>query len=230
MAGVGQSGIYTTNVIGDLRPKMMCIQMYPHLLKGPQDWTIILTSGNVNVENYAGSCPAISIEPSGYLNFGSGENIVATQRASRTIPFLFLPKNSTVSGITTNISVFNMKLWIDDKTTFSGFPKQPYIQMLPSGTWVQNLTLASGEYGAYEVPTSLPDNPNIMRIDGAPWLSGVGRERTQIIYSSIIMEPGTYETGRYGTSGDFHWRFTYDWSDEDAHIHVGLGSGTHSDY
>jgi hypothetical protein len=143
-----------------------------------------------------------------------------------------MPRFDNASGISEDISVFNMKLWIENDTAFSGLTTEPYIQMLPSGIWRRNLTLESGAYGAYEVPRALPDDPNIMRIDGVPWLSGVGQERTQIIYSSMIFQSGTYPVGRYGGlgAGTFRWRFTYDWTAEFAHIHINAGSGSYTDY
>ena len=121
---------------------------------------------------------------------------------------------------------------MDNDTAFSGLSPQPYIQMLPSGVWRRNLYLPSGAYGAYEVPRTLPELPNISRIDGEPWMSGVGHERSQIIYASIVFPEGTYAVGRYGGLGsnNLRWRFTYDWTDKDAHIHIGLGSGRYTDY
>lgn len=235
MASANQSGIYENNIIGSLRPKIMCIQITPRADLGPQLWNLALPSGHSDVEQLAGSCPAIPIVPSGYLNFGSGSNIHHTTWQSRTIPFLFMPRWSTKYKITTDVSIFNMKLWIDDSTAFTDMRASgldPYFQMLPSGQWVTNLALSSGQHGAFAVPTSLPNNPNIARIDGAPWLSGVGFERTQIIYSNIIFPSGTYPTGRFGGLGenDFHWRFTYDFASEHSHIHVGFGSGSYTDY
>lgn len=235
MAGIDQSGIYENNLIGDLRPKVMCLQLVPRSIIGPQLWTIVLPSGHSDVEQMAGSCPAIPIEPSGYINFGSGSNIVTTPWTSRTVPLVFLPKWDNKHQVTTDITIFNMKLWMDSTTAFDDLNASglyPYIQMLPSGVWVPNLQLSSGSYGAYEVPKSLPNQPNILRIDGAPWLSGVGFERTQIVYTSITLPTGTYQVGQYGGLGtsELHWRFTYDWASRDSHIHIGVGSGTHTDY
>jgi len=235
MAGVNQSGIYIDQVIGNLRPKVVCMQIDPNAVLGPQSWNIVLPSGHSDVEQLAGSCPAISIEPSGFINFGSGVNVHTSQWTSRTAAFIFMPKWDDGQQVSTDITLFNMKLWMDNTTAFSGLRASglnPYIQMLPSGEWVRNLVLPSGAYGAFEVPSGLPDTPNISRIDGVPWLSGVGFERTQIIYSSIILPEGTYPVGRYGGLGltDLHWRFTYDWASEFSHIHIGTGSGTHTDY
>ena len=235
MAGANQSGIYIGDVRGDLRPQIMCIQITPRADLGPQLWNLALPSGHSDVEQLAGSCPAIPIVPSGYLNFGSGSNIHTGVWQSRTIPFLFMPRWDNRNKVTTDVAIFNMKLWIDNDNAFSGLQAlglSPHFQMLPSGEWITNLSLSSGQYGAFAVPTALPADPNVARIDGAPWLSGVGFERTQIIYSNIIFQSGTYPTGRFGGlgEGDFHWRFTYDWADENAHIHLGLGSGSYTDY
>lgn len=227
-----QSGIYQKVVIGDLRPKIMCVQFYPNIV-GPRTWNISLPAGHSDVEQLAGFAPATPIEPSGFLNFGSGLNeITDEQWNSRTAAFIFMPRWDTASGVSEDITIFNMKLWLENTTAFSGFSPQPYIQMLPSGIWRRNLILTSGAYGAYEAPTSVPDDPNVMRIDGMPWLSGVGQERTQIIYSSIILESGTYPVGRYGGLGlgTFLWHFTYDWTAKSAHINIGAGSGSYTDY
>jgi hypothetical protein len=228
-----QSGIYQAVIIGDLRPKIMCLQFHPGVILGPRTWNIILPSGHSDVEQLAGSCPFIPIEPSGFLNFGSGLNVVESGGfVSRTAAFIFMPRFDEASGISSNISVFNMKLWLETYTAFSGLAEEPYVQMLPSGVWRRNLILESGAYGAYEVPHTLPDDPNVMRIDGAPWMSGVGQERSQIIYSSLIFPSGEYQVGRYGGlgTGTFRWRFTYDWTARDAHIHIGPASGSYTDY
>jgi|GEM_PF-4354083 len=228
-----QSGVYQNVIIGDIRPKILCLQFKPGVILGPRTWNIILPSGHSDIEQFAGSCPFVSIKPSGFLNFGSGLNVVGQDGfVSRTAAFIFMPRFDDASGISEDISIFNMKLWLENDTAFSGLINEPYIQMLPSGIWRRNLILTSGAHGAYEVPRSLPSNPNIMRIDGAPWMSGVGQERTQIIYASLIFPSGTYQVGRYGGLGigTFRWRFTYDWTSEDAHIHIGTGSGSYTDY
>jgi hypothetical protein len=229
MAGINQSGIYPTEVKGDLRPKIMCAQFKPWIV-GPRTWNITLPSGHSDIEQLAGAAPATPIEPSGYLNFGSGLNEVTEEWTSRTTAFLFMPRWDSASGVNEDITIFNMKLWLENTDAFSGLSPQPYIQMLPSGVWQKNLVLTSGAYGAYEAPTAVPDDPNLMRIDGMPWMSGVGHERTQIVYSSIILESGTYPVGRYGGLGlgTFLWHFTYDWTAKSAHIH--LGSGSYTDY
>jgi hypothetical protein len=226
-----QSGLYNKVVIGNLRPKMLCVQFYPHIV-GPRIWNIALPDGHSDIEQLAGFAPFSPIIPSGYLNFGSGLNEVNKDWTSRTVAFIFMPRWDTASGISEDVSIFNMKLWIENDSAFSGLSPQPYIQMLPSGKWIKNLVLTSGAYGAFEVPRSLPSQPNINRIDGMPWLSGVGHERTQIIYSSIILTSGTYPVGRYGGlgAGTFLWHFTYDWTAKDAHINIGVGSGSYTDY
>lgn len=231
MAGFEQSGIYPTRTVGDIRPKMLCVQ-YDMNIVGPRTWNITLPEGHSDVEQLAGFAPATPIDPSGFLNFGSGLNIATTEWTSRTAAFVFMPRWDDASGVSEDISIFNMKLWIENETAFSGFSPQPYIQMLPSGVWRRNLYLPSGAHGAYEVPRSVPDQPNINRIDGMPWLSGVGHERTEIIYSSIILQSGTYPVGRYGGLGlgTFLWHFTYDWTAKNAHIHVDVGSGSYTDY
>ena len=235
MAGINQSGIYQNSVIGSLRPKVMCLQLKPELLFGPQSWNIILSSGHSDIEQLAGSCPAISIEPSGFINFGSGCNYHETPWYSRTASFIFIPKWDAGQQVSTDISIFNMKLWMDDVTAFDDIEVldlHPYIQMVTSGEWETNLSLPSGAHGAYEVPKTLPDQPNVMRIDGMPWLSGVGFERTQIIHSSIVLPCGIYPVGHYGglELENLHWRFTYDWASEFSHIHIGSATGTHTDY
>jgi hypothetical protein len=194
------------------------------LLHGPSGWNLLLWENHYDIEQLAGTCEAISIEPSGYLNFGSGSTPFTAPWTSRTIAFIFMPKNDydhpSVSG---GFNIFNMKLWIENDSAFNGLPGQPYIQMLPSGVWVRNLNLGSGQYGAYEVPRSVPENPNVFRADGQAWMSGVGQQqRTQIIYASIVFPSGEYPVGQYGGLGlgTFRWRFTYDWTDQYARLQL----------
>jgi len=225
MAGVNQSGIYHNKIIGALRPKIMCVQYRPDIVFGPSGWNLILPSGHDDVEQLAGSCPAISIEPSGFLNYGSGITpITEPHWVSRTIAFLYMPKaDYDDSRINNHITIFNMKLWLESDAAFSGISPRPYIQILPSGKWKRNLFLGSGWYGAYEIPRSIPSGQNIYRWDGCPWLSGIGlNQHTQIIYSSIIFPSGEHAVGQYGGLGvgTFRFRFTYDWTDEFARINL----------
>ena len=218
-----QSGIYSFGLTGRIRPKILCVQYKRDLIFGPSGWNIILPSGHYSVESLPGSCAAISIQPSGTLNFGSGVTPVTEDPfVSNTIPFVFMPKTDKNNpSISEEITIFNMKLWIENKTAFTDQSLNPYIQMKPSGIWRRNLVLTSGYAGAFEVPSSLPAAQNIFRKDGNTWMSGIGQQQiTQIIYSSIIWASGSYPVGHYGGIGlgTFRWRFTYDWTDEFANL------------
>lgn len=235
---ISQSGIYrkelvSSGVIGRLRPKMVCNQLNKNTLLGPQEWTIVLPDGHSNIDQRFGGSVATPISSSGYLNFGSGNAVSTSPIISPTIAMYFSTEADDGNiSVSRDVSIFNMKLWVDDTSAFSGLGVEPYIQMLPSGVWHKNFTMGSGEYGAFEVPRSLPDSPNVKRIDGAPWLSGIGFDRSEIVYVNIILPSGNYATKRYGYGGQgkFHWRLSYDWTSEYSHIHVGVGSGTHTDY
>ena len=233
---IGQSGIFNTDIIssgvvGRLRPKVVCNQLNVDTRLGPQEWTVILPSHHSNIDQRMGGSVATPVSPSGFLNFGSGLATSTSANISPTIAMYFSTESDDDNiSVSRDVSIFNMKLWIDDMGAFSGLPVVPYVQMLSSGVWHRNFTMTSGQYGAFEVQKSLPDQPNVMRIDGAPWMSGIGFDRSQIVYANIILPSGEYQTGRYGANGNFHWRFSYDWTSEFSHIHVGVGSGTHCDY
>jgi len=209
-----ESGFYTFGVVGDLRPKITCIQYPTFLQENPKEWDLVFSSGNSLGEK--GGCLGLSGYNSGVLDYGEIVCENSETVSSDTIVFVFRPKYSATSGVWNEAQIFNMKLWVDDYGDMSGI--NPYIQMLATSGWYQNVDIGSGEMGAIEIPYVLPSGQNIYRKDGHYALVGTSNSQiTQNIYSNIILSSGLYDIG----IKNFRLRFTYDWTASSANVASG---------
>lgn len=121
---------------------------------------------------------------------------------------------SKVAAVTVNlgssgVAISEMKLFLRDDSGLRASMDQgldpAIIQMEASGTWFPGITLPSGAVA--QVPTSVPDSPNLKRQDGTLALLGEDDQNSsQYAYMNVVIPLG-HPLGEYGVCGSGAIRF-----------------------
>lgn len=137
------------------------------------------------------------------ISIGSG--------VSRTKAFLFRIAQFTSPGFT---RVHKMRIWASDTSDFL-MPETFRILYRTSSPWMSGFEFVPGDMGNknYWLPTSLPEEQNLRRTDGAFTIHGSGdADVSQWVYMALAAS-GTMPLGEYGDTIDgvsgFLIRVTY---------------------
>lgn len=123
-----------------------------------------------------------------------------------------------------DFKAFNMRFWLDSKTTFTDKGYAPEFFFLQQSGWSRDLVLTSGTAGALPVPSSLPSAQNIFVAGNGVFSSGsyIEDQVSNFIYVAAHFpnNPSGYELGTYGGlgSGNFKFKLSYEWTDLDASV------------
>jgi len=124
------------------------------------------------------------------------------------------------SGVHDNFKLFNIKLWLENNSAFSGINSTVYYKT--DKNWLHGQTLNEQTSGVLPIPTSLPSAYNVpIGYDSRVYASGAFRDDqvSEFVYLFIHFSGGV-TLGTYGSQSlkDFRFRVTYDWTDWDASI------------
>jgi hypothetical protein len=95
--------------------------------------------------------------------------------------------------------VYNFRFWVPLASGTAINSPHASLQFIPSGVWTPNFAFPSG--AGQSIPFSLPDGPNLSRIDGGVSITGYSAaQTTQYIYLRLFLD-ANFPTGNFGICG-----------------------------
>jgi hypothetical protein len=225
------SGFYPNEVVGNLRPPGQVTQWS---VNGKNPGTLRhWESGQYRPSAKLGIRDGFTAQRESGVALDFGEVIVDNSgffTNTVAVTFNFGEFNShpnsffnEASGIATNFKGFNVRLWVHDVTAFTSSGWVPIFYFLSSLNWKKGLQLRPSTPNAQIMPSSLPDNQNILtRATNEVFISGAYKpsEFSRYVYIVGQFPSGNYSLGTYGglNSNDFTFRWSYDWTDITANV------------
>lgn len=154
--------------------------------------------GSRHLTNHASFVKELSDSEAGALDFGTLNIDSKSHTPTKCLIF-------RVSDLNGNSQIDNMRFWAPSLPTPAGYIK---FNMHINTNYLSGIALtdASGQ-----VPTTLPDDPNLLRTTGVEEISGiVDTDVSEFIYLNVTSDVTT-TTGRYGGDSSLRYRVTFDY-------------------
>lgn len=222
------SGFYRTEIIGNLRPPAQIIQWdidkpSPSGYRAPE-------SGVYRVVAKTGWVGGFTAQHESGVALDLGSRYITndafyTDTVCLTVNMGEVNSNpdsffNQASGIGLNFKMFNMRIWLANHDSVSGYNPSFYYQT--HRTWHRGLHLTSGTVGILDMPLSLPSGQNVYRNANGVFLSGVFRDSqfSDYIYIVGLFPSGIRTLGTYGGLGvgTLRFKMSYDWTVNTANV------------